>query len=338
MREYTGLRYVPIFEGEFIPNRAYENLSIVQYQGEIYVSKQPTNGEAITNTEYWVKMPWNDYTTQIYDVTNRLNQYKSQNDAAVTGIQTELDDLSLTVQEIKPTAPKFTTSFYTTEIINYIPHNVDEGEAIYIYDLYEAYPNIFATYTYLRRVYWISPTGRQKLVNDEAILVEPGFETVFLSNGTYAGGTFLLIFCPSGTDSLTASNTIAYPVPQLPSSEGWSSMPYFMGTNDLSTHRCINAIPFVKDSTRSQTINYYRLKTYFAEVENMLGKTFRSMTIRIIVGDNSISEQIYQPSSLTDTVMSYRVTNSSDSNRTALYLLQFLFKAENETVRLQYPI
>lgn len=339
MKEYTGLRYVPIFEGEFISNRAYENLSIVQYQGEIYMSKQPTNGEAITNAEYWVKMPWNDYTAQINEVTNKLNQYKSQNNSAVAALQTELDDLGLQVQEIKPTAPKFTTSFYTTEIINYIPHNVDEGEAINIYDLYEAYPNIFATYTYLRQVYWISPTGNQTLVNDEAIPVEPGFETVFASNGAYVGGTFLLIFCTSGTDSLATSNTIAYPVPQLPSVAGGASMPYFIGTNDnVMNQKCINAIPFMKNSTQSQTINYYRLKTYFKEVEDMLGETFQSMTIRILVGDESISQKTYNPSDLTDTVMAYRVTNVSATTKKVQHLIQLLFRTETDTVRLEYPI
>lgn len=339
MKEYTGLRYVPIFEGEFIPNRAYENLSIVQYQGEIYMSKQPTNGEAITNTEYWVKMPWNDYTTQINNVANQLNQYKSQNNSTVAGVQTELDDLSLTVQEIKPTAPKFATSFYTTEIINYIPHTVEDMELVMIYDLYEAYPTIFATYAYLRRVYWISPTGKQTLVDDEAIMVEPGFETMFTSNGTYAGGTFLLIFCPSHRDSLTSSNTIAYPVPQLPSSEGGASMPYFIGTNDtIPDLKCINAIPFNKATSTSQVINYYRLKTYFKEMENMLRETFQDMAINIIVSDIQIDQHVYTPSDLTDTVMSYRVTNGSGIGVQRPYFIQIKFRTAHDTIQFTYPI
>lgn len=221
MREYTGLRYVPIFEGEFIPNRAYENLSIVQYQGEIYMSKQPTNGEAITNTEYWVKMPWNDYTTQINNVTNQLNQYKSQNNSAVAGIQTELDDLSLQVQEIKSTAPQFTINMESPEIINYIPRTVNKGDTIVIFKLLEAYPEIFTIFKFLRQAYWLSPTGERTLIydsdndyeNEHEVL--PDLSAAFQCNTTCTGGTFLLIFCNSDTDTLHDINTIVYPVPQL---------------------------------------------------------------------------------------------------------------------------
>lgn len=57
MKEYTGLRYTPIYEGNFVPNQPYQNLTIVTDGTSLYISKQPTNGEALDNTEYWMSIP-----------------------------------------------------------------------------------------------------------------------------------------------------------------------------------------------------------------------------------------------------------------------------------------
>lgn len=54
VREYIGARYVPLFMGDWDDTETYEPLSIVQYQGNSYTSRQsvPT-GIEITNTAYW---------------------------------------------------------------------------------------------------------------------------------------------------------------------------------------------------------------------------------------------------------------------------------------------
>lgn len=56
VREYVGARYVPLFVGEWDNTNTYEPLSIVQYQGNSYTSRQyvPT-GIAITNEAYWAE-------------------------------------------------------------------------------------------------------------------------------------------------------------------------------------------------------------------------------------------------------------------------------------------
>lgn len=54
VREYIGARYVPLFIGEWDNTITYEPLSIVQYQGNSYTSRQfiPI-GIEITNEDYW---------------------------------------------------------------------------------------------------------------------------------------------------------------------------------------------------------------------------------------------------------------------------------------------
>lgn len=51
---YVGMRYVPIFDGEWDRTKTYEPLTIVSYQGNSYTSRTfiPT-GMDINNTEYW---------------------------------------------------------------------------------------------------------------------------------------------------------------------------------------------------------------------------------------------------------------------------------------------
>ena len=54
VREYIGARYVPLFIGDWDDTVTYEPLSIVQYQGDSYTSRQYVPaGIEITNETYW---------------------------------------------------------------------------------------------------------------------------------------------------------------------------------------------------------------------------------------------------------------------------------------------
>ena len=51
---YVGLRYVPVFDGDWDNTKSYEPLMIVTYQGNSYTSKTYVPvGAAIDNTSYW---------------------------------------------------------------------------------------------------------------------------------------------------------------------------------------------------------------------------------------------------------------------------------------------
>ena len=84
---YVGHRYVPKIFGEWTNENAYEPLSIVQYQGNSFTSRQyvPT-GVDIKNEEYWAST--GNYNAQIeyyrQDVVNVKNDMQS--------LETELSD------------------------------------------------------------------------------------------------------------------------------------------------------------------------------------------------------------------------------------------------------
>lgn len=64
--EYIGMRYITKFADpiQWDDTRQYEHLTVVQYQGGTYVSKQPVPvGIPITDTNYWLY--WADFNAQI---------------------------------------------------------------------------------------------------------------------------------------------------------------------------------------------------------------------------------------------------------------------------------
>lgn len=346
MREYTGLRYVPIFEGEFIPNKAYENLSIVQYQSEIYMSKQPTNGEAITNTEYWVKMPWNDYTTRIAEVTDNLNRYKAQNNSSVAALQKELDDLGLQVQEMKGTAPQFTINTESPEIMNYIPRTVNNGDNITVFNLLETYPAIFNVFRFLRQVYWLSPAGERTLVYDfeDSVTddgeVLPRLSSVFPCNATYKGGTFLLIYCNSSTDTLNDINTIVYPVPQLGCSgagrDGGEPQFYTKLSTTSSQPRYYNSIIL---NTGNTHINYvYNFKTYLDQMAQRLDINISRAVLNLSVNHTLAGGKEIIYTTATDAPFEWaNIVNIEATNQIGLQIT--IYEAGNTAgYKFMYPV
>lgn len=64
VREYIGARYVPIFIGTWDNTQSYEPLSIVQYQGNSYTSRQYVpRGIQIANTDFWIQS--GNYNAQV---------------------------------------------------------------------------------------------------------------------------------------------------------------------------------------------------------------------------------------------------------------------------------
>ena len=68
---YIGMRYVPIFDGDWDATKSYEALTIVQYGNNTYTSKKPVPvGTLPTNTDYWALT--GNYNGQIADLQNRM--------------------------------------------------------------------------------------------------------------------------------------------------------------------------------------------------------------------------------------------------------------------------
>lgn len=68
---YIGMRYVPIFDGDWDATKSYEALTIVQYGNNTYTSKKPVPvGTLPTNTDYWALT--GNYNGQISDLQTRV--------------------------------------------------------------------------------------------------------------------------------------------------------------------------------------------------------------------------------------------------------------------------
>lgn len=80
VREYIGARYVPLFMGDWDNTKTYEPLSIVQYQGNSYTSRQavPT-GIDILNTVYWANT--GNYNAQVEQYRQEVQTFDARIDA-----------------------------------------------------------------------------------------------------------------------------------------------------------------------------------------------------------------------------------------------------------------
>lgn len=99
---YVGHRYVPKIFGEWDKSKLYEPLSIVQYQGASYTSRQYVPvGVEITNEEFWVAT--GNYNAQIeqyrQDVRD-LNVTVGENVTAIDSIDDELKNVNEKISNI----------------------------------------------------------------------------------------------------------------------------------------------------------------------------------------------------------------------------------------------
>lgn len=54
-RTYVGMRYIPVFDGDWSSAKEYEPLTIVENNDTLYISKQYVPiGVEVTNTTFWV--------------------------------------------------------------------------------------------------------------------------------------------------------------------------------------------------------------------------------------------------------------------------------------------
>ena len=89
VREYIGARYVPLFMGEWDDTVTYEPLSIVEYQGNSYTSRQyvPT-GIEITNDAYWAET--GSYNAQVEAYRQEVQTFNGRitaNETAISNLE-----------------------------------------------------------------------------------------------------------------------------------------------------------------------------------------------------------------------------------------------------------
>jgi hypothetical protein len=82
--KFVGMRYVPVFAGEWDKTRAYEQLTVVQYNGNSYTSiKSVPVGKLISDTEYWLQSGnYNAqvemYRKELFALTKRVEELESK--------------------------------------------------------------------------------------------------------------------------------------------------------------------------------------------------------------------------------------------------------------------
>lgn len=121
VREYIGARYVPLFMGEWNSSNTYEPLSVVQYQGNSYTSRQYVPaGVAITDNVYWAET--GNFNAQI-------EAYRQEVLAFDGRITANADDISILYESHKPIAEN--RNYY---ILSDVFGNDDNAHVVYDYN------------------------------------------------------------------------------------------------------------------------------------------------------------------------------------------------------------
>lgn len=90
---YIGKRYVPKIMGQWDKNKSYESLSIVQYQGDSFTSKQDVPiGIEITNQLYWVQT--GNYNAQLQQYKNEVDNLNATYEALAIETNTNTNNIS----------------------------------------------------------------------------------------------------------------------------------------------------------------------------------------------------------------------------------------------------
>jgi len=91
VKQYIGARYVPIFDGEYNVEKAYEPLTIVTYLNNSYTSKKTVQAGILpTNTEYWALT--GNYNAQVEEYRREVEELREEVTQDVTDLREDLNN------------------------------------------------------------------------------------------------------------------------------------------------------------------------------------------------------------------------------------------------------
>ena len=94
--QYVGARYVPLFEGEWDNTKVYEPLTVVQYQGNSFTSRQAVPvGIDINDTNYWAAT--GTYNAQVEAYRQEVRSFDDRITANADAIEDEEEARALAV-------------------------------------------------------------------------------------------------------------------------------------------------------------------------------------------------------------------------------------------------
>ena len=96
---YVGHRYVPKLVGEWDNTNSFEPLSIVQYQGNSFTSRQYVPvGIEITNEEFWVST--GNYNAQVEQYRQDVTAFNNNLASLIETTENDLSDMQTTITEM----------------------------------------------------------------------------------------------------------------------------------------------------------------------------------------------------------------------------------------------
>ena len=121
VREYIGARYIPLFMGDWDNTETYEPLSIVNYEGNSYTSRQfvPT-GIDITNEQYWAET--GNFNSQVEQYREEVMTFNDRIEANTDGVSN--------LNDIIP-SDEFTSSNTVKEYIDSLKATIENSVLTY---------------------------------------------------------------------------------------------------------------------------------------------------------------------------------------------------------------
>lgn len=111
---YIGMRYVPIYVGDYDSETVYEPLSIVAYNGASYTSKQSVPAGILpTNTTYWAKS--SDFNAQYSELDGRITTAQDKADEALANSEENADAIAALEETISTGAYIDASKYGVTE-------------------------------------------------------------------------------------------------------------------------------------------------------------------------------------------------------------------------------
>lgn len=138
VREYIGARYVPLFIGTWDDSVTYEPLSIVEYLGDSYTSRQfVPEGISITNTAYWALT--GNYNAQIEQYRQEVSTFNErigdveevlpiEDFSSVNTVKSAIDSIDGTVTQLSGDVSAFDSRVDTIETNGWVTSSrIDTG-------------------------------------------------------------------------------------------------------------------------------------------------------------------------------------------------------------------
>lgn len=107
VKQYIGARYVPLFDGEYNSEKAYEPLTVVTYLNNTYTSKKTVPAGVLpSNTDYWALTgnfngQVEEYRQEVEGYRQDVEEYQEESRQALEHLSEDVDVVSTRVSNLE---------------------------------------------------------------------------------------------------------------------------------------------------------------------------------------------------------------------------------------------